>query len=526
MTKDRRARAVGAMVVGFLLLLETGLTVACATRNHRATQSSDAPPPPPPPSRLGPSPNFLPDEAAEDRGPGDLVVDAGELAREMASERAASGMQSEFNVTFGPASHLVNKNLRFVRLFYGTNRARRVACAGVATAGWDEPGRCRPNRFYGGFPAEAPGPLETPAGAGLEVGTAIVTLPPDHAPGKIERPPAIFSFDLRDEDPERDVLISKLQPFAGDYDGWVREVRATGRDQAFIYVHGFETTFGEAARRAAQVAYDLDFDLEQDFRGIPMLFSWPSRGELSATAYAADYDASEASTDAFNRFLDLVKFEAGVHRVHVIAHSMGNRVVAEALRERGARPEPILDQLVLAAPDIWASAFKSRFLHTLPKLASRVTLYVSNQDRALIASSDLRKGEPRAGQVAGGLLEAGAGVAGFEAIDASNLKNDFLGHGYYASNGSMLSDLYCLLKDTPAAGRPLLTLAGTAWRFRSLADLAGIDTAACSPPSLSVLAQVKAGWTSPQLAGGLLALSVLLVLVLLLVRRRRAARGL
>ncbi|MFN8091766.1 MAG: alpha/beta hydrolase [Vicinamibacteria bacterium] len=382
---------------------------------------------------------------------------------------------------------------------------------------WDAPGSCRPNQFYGGRPAPARGPLDTPGGAGLDVGTVTVTFPPGHATGKIERPPAMFSIDLRREDPDRDVLVEELRAFGDDYAGWVREVRATGRDQAFVYVHGFDTTFDEAARRAAQVAYDLDFDLDEAFRGIPMLYSWPSRGGLPA--YLADYDTSEEATDAFNRFLDLVKLDAGVRRVHVIAHSMGNRVVAEALAARAAPPQPILDKLVLAAPDIWASRFKTHFLLTLPRLASRVTLYVSDEDRALRESRRIRLGEPRAGERSSGLLEAS--VPGFEAIDASSLATDFLGHSYYASNRSMLSDIYCLLKGTPAAGRPLLTAAGTAWRFRPLAELSALDAGACAPPSLRPSPPEKSGiW--PYWAGSLLAA---LLIVGLIRRRARPERS-
>lgn len=369
---------------------------------------------------------------------------------------------------------LVDKNLRFVRVFYGTNRARTEPCAQVAAARWDDRGRCRPFAYYGGLPAEEAGD----GTLGLEVGTLAVTFPPRHARGKIERPLQVFSFSLREEDPDKDVVISELRSFGTDHATWARELRATGRDQAFIYVHGFETTFDEAARRTAQLAYDLDFDLEEDFRGVPMLFSWPSRGKLEA--YVADYDASFEAIDAFNLFLDTVKKQAGIHRVHVIAHSMGNRVVAEALYARSQRAEPLVDQLVLAAPDVWASRFKSRFLRTLPSLAARVTLYVSDQDRALVASSRIRMDEPRAGQVAGGLLEASHGVDRFDAINASTLSTDFLGHGYYASQGSMLGDIYCLLKGTPAPGRPLLALAGSAWQFRPPAELESLDPAACA----------------------------------------------
>ncbi len=273
------------------------------------------------------------------------------------------------------------------------------------------------------------------------------------------------------------MVISELRSYA-DAAAWARDLQATGRDQAFIYVHGFQTSFDQAARRAAQLAYDLDFDLEADFRGVPMLFSWPSRGALDA--YGVDYDASFESIDAFNRFLDLVKKEAGIRRVHVIAHSMGNRVVTEALYARGESPEPLVDQLVLAAPDVWASRFKNRFLRRLPKLASRVTLYVSDHDRALLASSRIRSDEPRAGQVAGGLLEASRGVERFDAINASTLESDFLGHGYYANHGSMLGDIYCLLKGTPAQGRPLLAVAGTAWQFRPPQELAALDPVPCA----------------------------------------------
>jgi esterase/lipase superfamily enzyme len=420
----------------------------------------------------------------------------------------------------GAPPPLVDKTLRFVRLFFGTNRARNAPCAAVAAVRWDAAGTCRPGAYFGGLPAGD-------GTQGLDVGTLTVTFPPGHAPGKIERPFQVFTVSLRDEDPDRDVVISELRSFGGDHAAWARELRAAGRDQAFIYVHGFETTFDQAARRAAQIAYDLDFDLEQDFRGVPMLFSWPSRGGIDA--YVADYDASFESIDAFNRFLDLVKTEAGIRRVHVIAHSMGNRVVAEALYDRAQRAqpttEPVIDQLVLAAPDVWASRFRNRFLRTLPKLAARVTLYVSDHDRALLTSSRIRKGEPRAGEVAGGLLAASRGVERFDAIDASTLETDLLGHSYYASQGSMLGDIYCLLKGTPAEGRPLLALADPAWRFRPPQELARLRPVPCRPPAAvpaapAVLVAPSAAFSWP-VAAAVLAGAALLALAVWWLRRRR-----
>ena len=410
---------------------------------------------------------------------------------------------------------LVDKTLRFVHVFYGTNRARTEPCAEVAAARWDDPGACRPLAYYGGLPAEDAGD----GTLGLEVGTFSVTFPPEHAPGKIERPLQVFSFSVREEDPDKDVVISELRSFGADHAAWARELQAAGREQAFIYVHGFETTFDEAARRTAQLAYDLDFDLQEDFRGVPMLYSWPSRGKLEA--YAADYDASFESIDAFNLFLDVVKKQAGMRRVHVIAHSMGNRVVAEALYARGQRAEPLVDQLVLAAPDVWASRFRNRFLRTLPNLAARVTLYVSDQDRALVASSRIRMDEPRAGQVAGGLLEASRGVERFDAVNASTLRTDFLGHGYYANSGSMLGDIYCLLKGTPATGRPLLAVAGSAWQFRPPEELAALDPAACAVTPVRVVPVQIPEEGFPWLPAAIAAVLALALLAWLASRRRR-----
>ena len=56
------------------------------------------------------------------------------------------------------------------------------------------------------------------------------------------------------------------------------QVRSSARypGRALIFVHGFNVSFDNALFRAAQIAYDLNFD------GPVFLFSWPSRGEAGA----------------------------------------------------------------------------------------------------------------------------------------------------------------------------------------------------------------------------------------------------
>lgn len=526
--KYRRNRAGAARLLVLQALL--CLTLACSAQESAAPP----PPPPPPPPQAAPIPSTeipepsAPAQEAEPEEEYDAEVAEPEPAVEpplrVGPPPAAIPTPRPVPPAEVPPSVLVDKDLRYVQLFYGTNRARTAPCARVAATRWDAASRCWPNVYYDGVMAADAGD----GAQGLEVGTLEVTFPPEHSPGKIERPLRVFSFTLEEEDPDEHVVISEIRSYGTDHAAWVRDLQAAGRDQAFIYVHGFQTSFAQAAQRAAQIAYDLDFDLEEDFRGVPMFFSWPSRGGVDA--YGVDYDTSFESIDAFNRFLDLVKKQAGIRRVHIIAHSMGNRVVAEALYARRDGAEPIVDQLVLAAPDVWASRFKSRFLRTLPNLASRVTLYVSDKDRALITSSGIRKGEPRAGEVAGGLLEASRGIDRFDAINASTLSTDFLGHSYYASHGSMLGDIYCLFKGTPAKGRPLLVAAGSAWQFRAAEELAKIDAATClvaapppvpapTPPPLPVSpASSSPAWLVPVAA--ILVGAALLAMVLLWLRRR------
>jgi hypothetical protein len=73
--------------------------------------------------------------------------------------------------------------------------------------------------------------------------------------------------------------------------------------------------------------------------------------------------------------------------------------------------------------------------------------------------------------VDGGLLDVD--VDRLDVIDASLLETDFLSHDYYASNNSMLSDIYSLLKRIPADQRPLLRPAGHAFRFVTGEEVVG-----------------------------------------------------
>jgi esterase/lipase superfamily enzyme len=99
---------------------------------------------------------------------------------------------------------------------------------------------------------------------------------------------------------------------------------SVGERQVVVYLHGYNTTFHEAAIRAAQIGFDLKIPDEMAF------FSWPSRGTLDG--YTADEASIEASEGAITDFLVRLAAESGADVVHVIAHSMGNRGLLRALQ--------------------------------------------------------------------------------------------------------------------------------------------------------------------------------------------------
>jgi len=227
----------------------------------------------------------------------------------------------------------------------------------------------------------------------LSLGTLDVSIPRDHKMGEIERP-SIWRFEFS-EDPEKHVVLLGVSPKPESvfFKELSQVVSTSAHNQAFVFVHGYDVTFADAAMRTAQLAYDLGFE------GAPILYSWPSKGQVQ------DYPADEASIEwaapHLKNFLEKIAANSNATTVHLIAHSMGNRALTKALSSIAEeRPEfpHIFKQVFLAAPDIDAGVFK-QLAESFPKAASQVTLYASSNDKALLASKKFHD-FPRAGDTA------------------------------------------------------------------------------------------------------------------------------
>jgi pimeloyl-ACP methyl ester carboxylesterase len=173
-----------------------------------------------------------------------------------------------------------------------------------------------------------------------------------------------------------------------------------------------------------------------------MMFSWPS--QESAASYTIDEAVVRVSGRKMARLLTGIVEQAGADRIHVIAHSMGNRALIEALEtfvagRDPAQPARVFDQVVFTAPDVDRDYFID-VVEDIKQVASRVTLYASENDLALQTSAALH-GAPRAGLAGESIVT----VAGLDTIDMSAVEADILGHSYFAASDGPIYDLFRLL---------------------------------------------------------------------------------
>jgi len=278
----------------------------------------------------------------------------------------------------------------------------------------------------------------------LNYGVARVSIPRAHRMGELEAY-SILKLEFG-EDEANHVVLKEVTATTADEFGKIvgAEVNTAPNHDVLVFVHGFNTGFEDGLRRAAQIKYDLNFG------GATVLYSWPSHGEVQPVSYNQDGRNAELSIPHFKTFLNQLAAVKGVKTIHVLAHSMGNRVVMHALAEGTDSTRVHLRHIALMAPDIDSAVFRK--LATSMKSASdQITLYASSKDKALIAS-EMFAGYPRAGQ-GGQRLVVMPGIV--DTIDASNVDIGLLGlnHSYFADSSTILCDLYGVLHDNPADKR-------------------------------------------------------------------------
>jgi len=308
----------------------------------------------------------------------------------------------------------------------------------------------------------------------LEIGRALVTVPKAHQVPNVERPWAIkvpytsIVLYQQDEDPKKHFTIQELKALSKEeLLALVRDRLRASRsfpDQALIFVHGYNNGFDDALFRTAQIAYDLKYD------GAPFLYSWPSGSGIAGYPY--DRDSAQQAERYLRQFLLMVLKETGAKNVSLIAHSMGNQLLLQVLRnlDRNSPEVARINQVILAAPDVDRDAFQF-MAGEIRGVGRGITMYASSNDRALSFSRRFAGGVPRAGDVSG---DGPTIVDGVDTIDVSALSTEYLAlnHSSYAEKTGLLKDIELILQAglrPPEIRLPLLQRVkdarGDYWRY-------------------------------------------------------------
>ena len=274
----------------------------------------------------------------------------------------------------------------------------------------------------------------------LSYGNCEISVPPpaNRRPGDLSRPVSVWIFEAP-ENPEKHFMLRHVEEHA-DKDAFYRSLSArldkSEARAALLFIHGYNVSFEDAIFRTAQLAVDLKFP------GAAMAFSWPSYAD--PVKYTFDEQNAEVSIPALREVLEDLAARSGAKRVHIIAHSMGNRVLAGALRNMDStvesRNKGVFRELVLAAPDIDSRVFQSQVLPHIVRNVQHCTLYASSRDRALLMSRAFHNYQ-RLGETQPDLLVA----TELDTIDASLVDTSLLGHSYIGDVQSIVSDLHDLV---------------------------------------------------------------------------------
>jgi esterase/lipase superfamily enzyme len=247
-----------------------------------------------------------------------------------------------------------------------------------------------------------------------------VTVPKDHEVGRIERAKGGVPGD-----PGEDFTAVDLTLY--DSKSAFTTAVADGGERVLVFVHGYNTGFDDGVYRLTQIAHDTEYP------GTPVLFSWASGARTRDYVY--DKDSSTAARDDLEETLVMLSQSPRIKNIDVIAHSMGNWLAMEALRQLAIAGNRDLGgklgYVVLASPDIDIDIFKKQMAR-YGKPDRPFVVLLSSDDKALRLSSFIAGKQARVGDDANADELAALGVT---VVDLSAVQSgDKLNHAKFADN--------------------------------------------------------------------------------------------
>lgn len=296
--------------------------------------------------------------------------------------------------------------------------------------------------------------------------------------GRFPAIPDLAGFS-RDGFIERPEIIAQRQESEHQLVGLLSDhLRKTPRREAYVYIHGYNNTFEDAAFVMAGLWHFLGRV------GVPIIYTWPAGSPEGALGgYTHDSESGQFTGYHLRHFLRTIASCPDLEKIHLIAHSRGTDVLTTALRElnleyraagKNTRSELKLGNLILAAADLDFEVTSQRITaELLPLVPERTTVYVSATDRAIGIADVLFGSKRRIGQLRWTDLtdeqrKALDATPQMQFIDAC-VFTGLVGHSYFHASPAVSSDIILLLRDnrSPGAehGRPLLKRQDSFWEI-------------------------------------------------------------
>lgn len=247
-----------------------------------------------------------------------------------------------------------------------------------------------------------------------------VTVPKGHEIGRIER-----AKGGTPGNPAKDFTATDLTIYNSGQ-AFTKAVASEG-SRVLVFIHGYNTGFDDGVYRLTQLAHDTKYP------GTPVLFSWASGARTRDYVY--DKDSSTAARDDLETTLVMLSKTPGIKSIDIIAHSMGNWLTMETLRQLAIGGNRDLGgklgYVVLASPDIDVDIFKKQMAR-YGKPDKPFVVLLSADDKALRISGLIAGRQERVGDYSNAQELAALGVT---VVDLSATEGgDKLNHAKFADN--------------------------------------------------------------------------------------------
>ncbi|CAN7633698.1 alpha/beta hydrolase [Rhizobium sp. LjRoot98] len=216
-----------------------------------------------------------------------------------------------------------------------------------------------------------------------------VSIPAERKVGDVAWPKKLPS------NPATDFATLNAEPLTKDAaKSWLNATVMKSPDRSvLVFIHGFNNRFEDSVYRFAQIVHD------SGVKSAPVLVTWPSRGSL--LAYGYDRESTNYTRNTLEAIFQYLAADPEVKEVSILAHSMGNWLALEGLRQMAIRNGGLpakFKNVMLAAPDVDVDVFRSQ-IEDMGERRPRFTLFVSADDRALAFSRRIWGDIPRLGSI-------------------------------------------------------------------------------------------------------------------------------